>query len=784
MNTRSLFAIAVLALMTVNCTQTETSPLETTVKVEAVMENELATKTNVDETGYFTWTKGDKISIHTEAGNFISGKLSSESHGQATGFFTYSYTGTAPVLSGIAVYPYNAGHAVADNALSFVMPASYDLGNTYSNTNVAMLANKTVNNEDQTSFVFNHLAGAMRFEFKNAPVGTSKFELTLGGKKLNGTFTVDLDNPVIETSEEASEAEQTTTLNFTPLAATQDIVLFVPVPVGTYQGINAKLYDETGEELGEWGANTASNNVKQRGLVLMSAITFSEVSGGIENNVNVATEKQLTEAVGKGGTITLTEDITISEKLNIVANTTIIGGGHTLTYTGSDRAINVNSPAQVDLTIKDLTVYCSASYCQRGINYNVSKNLVLDNVTVYGENVTYAVNLPGSSDNATVTINECTLTGNIALNIWGENAVITITDSELTSVDTTEVEDYQAIALNNDGTTSAEGTIVTVTGGSIIAINEVELPSIAVNVLTENSIIDISESTTVIGKVDSPIAVVLYEGYDQFYSCFDMASALRKALESKNTTLKLLFDVEMTSPITIPSGTELNLDLNGRTISQKYECTESYNMITNYGTIKIKGDGKISFEDLSNGGGEGWGSYVIYNYGNLVVDSGTIEHLGTADNDFDTSLPINNYGGKVTINGGIISSPEFRSFRDFTAGGEIVINGGTFNGQVWMQGLGEGTSSLTINGGNFAPTANDGSSVFITNGTNDVVLTVNDGMFNTKIGCTDPTKNGVKGKVKGGIFTESAKTYTNASLFAEGYEFVQNTDGTYTLTQN
>ena len=152
MKIKSLFAIASIAFLAVNCAQEETSPLQTTVKVKAVMENELTTKTNVDETGYFTWTTGDKISIHTEAGNFISGNLAAGSHNQATGYFTYSYIDTAPVLSGIAVYPYNAGHAVADNELSFVMPAAYDLGNAYSNTNVAMLALNAANNEGQTSF--------------------------------------------------------------------------------------------------------------------------------------------------------------------------------------------------------------------------------------------------------------------------------------------------------------------------------------------------------------------------------------------------------------------------------------------------------------------------------------------------------------------------------------------------------------------------------------------------------------------------------------------------------
>ena len=138
--------------------------------------------------------------------------------------------------------------------------------------------------------------------------------------------------------------------------------------------------------------------------------------------------------------------------------------------------------------------------------------------------------------------------------------------------------------------------------------------------------------------------------------------------------------------------------------------------------------------------------------------------------------------GKVTVNSGTISSKMFRSLRDFTAGGEIVINGGKFEGQVWMQGLGTGSSSLTITGGEFEPLYDyDGSSVYLTNGTNDIEFSVTGGIFKTKIGVADAGKAGVKGSVSGGTFSELAKTATNPALIAEGYDFVSNGDGTYTV---
>ncbi len=264
-------------------------------------------------------------------------------------------------------------------------------------------------------------------------------------------------------------------------------------------------------------------------------------------------------------------------------------------------------------------------------------------------------------------------------------------------------------------------------------------------------------------------------GYETLEEAFAVAMA------KDYTNVVLVKDVELENTLTVAAGEEVVLDLKGKTISQEKECTDSYSMFTNKGKLTIIGNGTINFKDLSKGGSSSWGSYVITNNGELIVENGTIEHLGSADNDFDTNLPIQNYAGKVTINGGTIKSTQFRSLRDFTAGGEIVINGGKFIGQVWMQGLGNGSSSLTINGGEFEPQANDGSSVFITNGTNVVNVSITGGTFATKIGATNPAKEGVAGCITGGTFTTTAKENTNAALVNGNYSFVENVDGTWTV---
>ncbi|MBO5958101.1 MAG: right-handed parallel beta-helix repeat-containing protein, partial [Bacteroidales bacterium] len=301
--------------------------------------------------------------------------------------------------------------------------------------------------------------------------------------------------------------------------------------------------------------------------------------------------------------------------------------------------------------------------------------------------------------------------------------------------------------------------------------------------------VNISETLALRNNGNGTWTVVPAEAYvvEQFqnfernvgYATLEEAFAVAMAKDYTNVVLVDIVALENT--ITVNAGEEVVLDLNGKTISQEKECTTAYSMFTNNGKLTIKGEGTINFKDLSYGGGDSWATNVITNNGELIVENGTIEHLGTADNDFDTNLPIQNYAGKVTINGGTIKSTQFRSLRDFTAGGEIVINGGKFIGQVWMQGLGNGSSSLTINGGEFEPQANDGSSVFITNGTNVVNVSITGGTFATKIGATVPTKEGVAGCITGGTFTTTAKENTNAALVNENYSFVDNGNDTWTV---
>ena len=229
----------------------------------------------------------------------------------------------------------------------------------------------------------------------------------------------------------------------------------------------------------------------------------------------------------------------------------------------------------------------------------------------------------------------------------------------------------------------------------------------------------------------------------------------------------------------VPAGKSVVLDLNGCTISQTKECTANYSMIVNKGNLTITDNsvaknGTISFKDTGAGDPNfGWGSYTLRNEGTLVVENGTIKHLG--EQEAHMICAIFQYSGSSIINGGTISTPAYRSARLWN--GDMTINDGNFEGQLWLQAVKNDAANLTINGGTFAPCGNDSSSVFVTNSQYNVAFAVTGGYFTTKIGMSNPF-----GCITGGTFTTAAKENTAAALINDDYAWVE-AEGLWTLAR-
>ena len=304
--------------------------------------------------------------------------------------------------------------------------------------------------------------------------------------------------------------------------------------------------------------------------------------------------------------------------------------------------------------------------------------------------------------------------------------------------------------------------------------------------------------------------VTLGVGTSLNFNCtYSEEDKLRDAF-ARNLDYTLEDNIELSEPLVLDEGKEVVLNLNGYSITQTMKCSASYSMIVNKGSLTIKDSlvtknedseitipdngrldpltlrtlsGKISFTDAGSGDPNfGWGSYTLMNYGTLVVEGGTLENCSqqNAENTVKHMYcVIQQASGRTTVNGGSIINKTYRSIR--VNGGSLTVNGGTMTGQVWLQ-PNQSNAELKVTGGEFSPSGVDGSSIFMENAGEGIIgssAEITGGKFNTKIGSSMPGKDGVKGCVTGGTFTETAMQNTNKNLFAEETYLVKNDEGNY-----
>lgn len=436
---------------------------------------------------------------------------------------------------------------------------------------------------------------------------------------------------------------------------------------------------------GKEGSSIVVQNVSDNGDVVESAPInigkFTYSKNGVWN-----ASETLKDAIANADantTVTMGADFTSSEKIVIDKSLTLNGNGYTLTYTSTDRAITVENTANgANLAITNLTVNCNnASSCERGINYNTTGSLTLDKVTVKGTNITYAVNLPSSSDNATVTITNCDLTGKNTLNIWGENMTINVTDSKLTSVDDSPGEDYACVMLNNDGTNAATNTTVNISGGSITAYNhDSDLSFAVLNYVIGN--VNISDATEVTGKIQNSVAIILFDNPNNYYAGLTLGSAIKTALEKNAVCVKLVADVELTETCEITD--DITIDLNGHTLTYNVKSGRAFDIIGDnvtftvdaegsnvefgnetYGFIQLKGDASNAKVTVNGGtftGTSYTGSLIRFrNGGNNLV---TLKNVNYTDND-------ESHGND---NAWVVYSEK----ENVAAGNKLIVNGGEF----------------------------------------------------------------------------------------------------------
>mgnify|MGYP003297967334 CR=1 FL=1 len=210
---------------------------------------------------------------------------------------------------------------------------------------------------------------------------------------------------------------------------------------------------------------------------------------------------------------------------------------------------------------------------------------------------------------------------------------------------------------------------------------------------------------------------------------------LGEAFESAENGDIIVLQKNIDQVSTISNSKEITLDLNGFTITGTDNITGSFSLITNKGELTITdsiGNGKMTLKATNN---RGWNAYssVISNTvgGKLIVENGTIEHLGGTDMAYGIDNLTNGKGtyAETIINGGTIKST-YRAIRQFLNGVEaqniLTVNGGIVEGankSIWMQdpSAKSNTGTLTVAEG---ATLNGDVYLFVTAGSTEWPVSV------------------------------------------------------------
>ena len=387
------------------------------------------------------------------------------------------------------------------------------------------------------------------------------------------------------------------------------------------------------------------------------------------------------EAAQAGDEIALLADVEATEVILIDKSLTINGNGHKVTSSAT-RVFRVTA-SNVEVTLNGVNMVNTkaSSYIAdiRGISIDAgltNVKLTLNNCSVDFTDASacdwaYAVNVSGNGTGHTLTINGGSYEGANVINVHGANNTVVVKDATLNC--TYPNSDLYAGAciwvLQNQGS-SVEATGNTFNGANAIAFNLGTGTALTESNNTDNT-------TVVVAKIG-----------DTYYT--SLADAFAAA--QNGDTITLLADIALDASVT--NTKKVTLDLNGKTITGTDNATGSFGLINNKGTLTITGNGTITLVATND---RDWNAYssVISNQpgGKLVVENGTIEHLGGTDMAYAIDNLTNGKGtyAETVINGGTIKST-YRAVRQFLNGVEaqniLTVNGGTIEGDnkaIWMQ---------------------------------------------------------------------------------------------------
>ena len=316
---KKIFAIiGIASLAFTSCTKDDTAnDFSKQTIIKATFEQDASSsRLNIATNNALTWSTGDAFALFGEGS---SAKFTLQGDG---GSATGEFAGTAPATILGAAFPYTSEYnpSFSGSTLSITLPAELDQS-ANGKCNLPMWA--ATSSVDNISF--KHLAGVLRINLNDAPVGYNSLTVTASAP-IAGPFTADTsaDVPVLEASQDATNA---LTVSFAAATAdANDNVLYIPLPVGTYSSLNVTISNGTGvKEL-----ITYNNKTVERAKIYTASLTYSSVVGSIATEVSSGEE--LAEVLASGGSAVLTDDVDVATiNIPVGKNSTIDLNGYKIT---------------------------------------------------------------------------------------------------------------------------------------------------------------------------------------------------------------------------------------------------------------------------------------------------------------------------------------------------------------------------------------------------------------------------------------------------------------------
>jgi len=358
-----------------------------------------------------------------------------------------------------------------------------------------------------------------------------------------------------------------------------------------------------------------------------------------------------------GDTIVLTDNITVTSKLEVKANllvTSAEGGIKTLTFDGIHTGFEVLAGVSA-FELRNVSLVNNAMP-HDGATHPQLVDVKASNATVTLDGVTtsagthYAVNLRGASTGTDVTVKDSTLSGANVFNVWSTDHTITVINSDLTAISPNEYT-FAVFAFNSNSSYINQNNAVIVDADSSLTakISEsypdthgyiVQVHSEAVEGGRNAGLtVKIADGAT-LNKLysDDP---VMKHGVARIGDVYYTSLSAAIAAANDNDTITLLEDVNTDQRFVLEK--PLIIDGNGHTVTSSEKKTFEVFANATFKNISVLNTYQTTDSDDTTG------RCINTRVGNITLNLENVELESTGTSNTQTFL-IGGTGEKVTVN--------------------------------------------------------------------------------------------------------------------------------------